>query len=651
MEDSSGDLLMEERDELMVPFAHTDEDPTFRTAHFLKPTLGSIQTHSAAFPLLSNISSPESDRRSKNVIFPGWRGTQEGWEEWVDELSPLYGDTWKKAGIFDAILASTYQPRRTKFQTQFIMKLVEKWCPETNTFMFSWGEATITLEDIMVLGGFPVLGQLVLTPVESEEMLALEEQLRKIHTRISHEKGQCARESAWLEHFKGGEDKTLEHEAFLVLWLSRYVFPGNHNIIAKDLFLIAINLSRGILIALGPAVLASIYSDLGLFKKFLQPLSNLGTGECASKNTQLSLCSPLRLVQIWAWERFPTLCPKPNLILLGKTRSARWFEVNKWVAPNDIQKALDSAKDDFLWRPYAPTLTNWNPKKLYQEHEQYIIVTPNIDSEVETLVRCWRTSELVGFDCKEQYLPHRVGMQFGFDQDVPGFVERWNGHTDEFAWNHYNRPIRDEKLYIPARLFEADVTQRYLELWRAHQLKLRNGIGAGNDALPHDVMQQASADVLKDDDMIAEKQSDVESLSSSQKNNIPTLVNNKLFPLQKDDPIVEKQAGKDIPSSSVENDDENAEAVPEKEENTNGDDPKLTQEIHETFGTFAAGKEESLTEVAEICGENGKKFPNRLVMLRNELEIRNIRIGRLEKIVGQLKKEKCKNSILEDQRK
>jgi hypothetical protein len=30
-----------------------------------------------------------------------------------------------------------------------------------------------------------------------------------------------------------------------------------------------------------------------------------------------------------------------------------------------------------------------------------------------------RVSELVGFDAIEQYLPHRVAMQFGMDHDVP----------------------------------------------------------------------------------------------------------------------------------------------------------------------------------------------------------------------------------------
>jgi hypothetical protein len=35
--------------------------------------------------------------------------------------------------------------------------VVEKWCSETNTFVFPFGEATITLEDVIVLGGYSLV--------------------------------------------------------------------------------------------------------------------------------------------------------------------------------------------------------------------------------------------------------------------------------------------------------------------------------------------------------------------------------------------------------------------------------------------------------------------------------------------------------------
>lgn len=42
-----------------------------------------------------------------------------------------------------------------------ITALVERWRPETNTFHFTFGEMTVTLEDVYMLMGLPVIGEAV----------------------------------------------------------------------------------------------------------------------------------------------------------------------------------------------------------------------------------------------------------------------------------------------------------------------------------------------------------------------------------------------------------------------------------------------------------------------------------------------------------
>jgi hypothetical protein len=64
-------------------------------------------------------------------------------------------------------------------------------------------------------------------------------------------------------------------------------------------------------------------------------------------------------------------------------------------------------------------------------------------------------------------------MQFGMDQDVPSYVPRFN-KSKSIAWKNYCRPISDEKLYFPPRLFEADVTARYAKWWRKSVLDCNN---------------------------------------------------------------------------------------------------------------------------------------------------------------------------------
>ncbi|PRQ31718.1 putative aminotransferase-like, plant mobile domain-containing protein [Rosa chinensis] len=59
----------------------------------------------------------------------------------------------------------------------------------------------------------------------------------------------------WTKKFmKNGSE--LKHEAFLVFWLSRYVFHISLNAVNKAVFSIAIRLARGIRVALASVILA-----------------------------------------------------------------------------------------------------------------------------------------------------------------------------------------------------------------------------------------------------------------------------------------------------------------------------------------------------------------------------------------------------------
>ncbi|CAN8288346.1 unnamed protein product [Cochlearia groenlandica] len=170
--------LTEEREEDMV----SEKGHTFTKTHFLKPFLTSINdSNVASLPRLQqrlsvSSSSTELKRLSTRESFTGFRKAESSFLDWLVKMEALHEPTWKKAGIFEAIKASAYNITRDH---SLILSIAEKWCPETKSFVFPWGEATITLEDVMVLLGFSVLGSNVFDPLDSLEMKDDVEKLEK----------------------------------------------------------------------------------------------------------------------------------------------------------------------------------------------------------------------------------------------------------------------------------------------------------------------------------------------------------------------------------------------------------------------------------------------------------------------------------------
>ncbi|KAJ8747535.1 hypothetical protein K2173_014387 [Erythroxylum novogranatense] len=450
--------IIESRQELMIPRSG-DGAPTSRTAHFLTPSINSGGGSISKLPAIFEVAKRKLKLR---VSYSGWSWPTKRWKTWVTKMAPLHATTWKKAGIYEAILNSMYTIVR---DDNLIIELAERWCPETNSFIFPWGEATVTLEDVMITG-YSVLGVPVFHSIENKELRRIELELKEAKKEVVKSTHRKASQSLWMQKFMDSGSE-IEHEAFLAYWLSRFVLPFSSQIVSCHVFPIAICLARGTRVALAPAVLASIYRDLSLLKQNLFSLCTLETNE-SEKETRSNvivhkITSPFQLVQVWSWERFLELRPKRKLIQNGKPRSARWDNSRSRV--KNARLALDSAKDRFVWRPYAKRVPNWTFPMFYADKETWLSEDSELDGELLSFIQCLKVSELVGLDCIEQYLPHRVAMQFGFDQDVPGEVAPYNT-SPEISWGYYNRPMIHDKFYIPSRLSAGEVTIQYLEWWQ-----------------------------------------------------------------------------------------------------------------------------------------------------------------------------------------
>ncbi|GMN51540.1 hypothetical protein TIFTF001_020695 [Ficus carica] len=425
MEDPTDtDSIVETRQELIV--SPTEQD--LRPAHFLKPTAPTASIEEPPPPFSNSFTSKSRASKPRNsppeVSFHGWLFPSENWKNWVEKMARKHRQTWEKAGIYEAIMGSTNKINK---YPELVLELAKTWCPQTSSFAFRFAEATITLEDIMLCGGYSVLGRPVFDPpeaflsrFEAEETREKEEKLNQERLLFVRSKGRKATQHAWMKRFMERESE-VEHEAFLTLWLLR--------------------LARGTRIALAPVVLASIYRDLSYLKRKLFCSNDSEDGE---EEEEIVVWAPFQLVLVWIWERFMLLQPERNLVEVGETTSTR--------------------------------LAQWH-KVLKLESKD--IKNEGLDEELESFARCLRPSELVGIDPPGHfvvpYLPHRVARQFGLDQDVPGSVIRCN-QSHIVAWRSYDKPVNCEKLYIPSRFFISGVSARYFEWWNDSKPSDQDGV-------------------------------------------------------------------------------------------------------------------------------------------------------------------------------
>ncbi|GAB2227543.1 hypothetical protein Droror1_Dr00009365 [Drosera rotundifolia] len=392
---------------------------------------------------------PPFHHRFKSCL-TGWRGPQPGWTRWLRRLLVPYATIWMEAGILDGILASLH---RISPCPSLVLGLAEHWCPRTNTFLFPWGEATVTLEDVMVLTGVPVVGDEV-KKLEEEKEKGLVEELRRVRRELCRGSGKKAKHGAWMKHFMDRDDEDeVQHVAFLALWLSRFVLCDSHlKGVVDNVFLIAVQLSRGRRVALGQTVLARMYGSLGTLAR---------KGRSPSLGNVVKVSGPFWLVQVWACERLPLVrSAEIKPLWKGYPRLARWDRVRLKGSLSFVRTVIMSG-EGFRWRPYAVDVENWRHLAFYGDHEQF--VSPNklggSDEELKSFHVFLRCCELIEFHCRVSYRPNRVAMQFGYDQDIPGE-----------PLTSYDSSRDTDVFYVPCRTFEPCISERYRKWWEGSMI-------------------------------------------------------------------------------------------------------------------------------------------------------------------------------------
>lgn len=209
-----------------------------------------------------------------------------GMRDWP--LEPLVCRKLIEFGLY-----GVYKVAFIQLDYALITALVERWRPETHTFHLPAGEISVTLQDVNILLGLRVDGPAVTGSTKNnwadlcEDLLGLRPGPGDLHgSHVS---------LAWLrDNFRNlpadPDDETLKchTRAFILALMSGFLYgdKSKHDVALTFLPLLR-DFDEVAKLSWGSATLALLYREL-----------------CrASKRTVSTICGPLVLLQLWAWER------------------------------------------------------------------------------------------------------------------------------------------------------------------------------------------------------------------------------------------------------------------------------------------------------------------------------------------------------------
>ncbi|KAL8092638.1 hypothetical protein AgCh_034778 [Apium graveolens] len=243
-----------------------------------------------------------------------------------------------------------------------ISALVERWQPETHTFHLPMGEVTITLQDVGVLLGLHVDGDAVISDVIPGPDMSWRSYVAELFGRDLDPKRDMNESRVRLSFITSCAPARLPHDAsandirfqvlcYLVHLFGGVLFTDHSGGLFHPMFLHFIrDLDRCGDYAWAAAVLAYLYREL-----------------CkTSKKDVDEVAGCLLLLQLWAWERLPTLAPiRTSSILfdarfwegqVAAPRGLRWLHGHSYTstggrALSSIRTLLDGlGPSQFIWR-------------------------------------------------------------------------------------------------------------------------------------------------------------------------------------------------------------------------------------------------------------------------------------------------------------
>ncbi|KAH1220889.1 Serine/threonine-protein phosphatase 7 long form [Glycine max] len=270
--------------------------------------------------------------------------TYQGEEEIPEQIFPFL----RQSGFY-WIMKMGY----LKINVSLISDLIERWRPETHTFHMRCGECTNTLQDVSVLLGIRVDGLPLIGPTNLD-WADLCEELLGVRPQEGEIKGSVVKLS-WLAHYFtqiNNDDDEEQVRRFARAWILRFI--GGVLFVDKSSNKVSLRYLQFLrdfedcgTYAWGAAVLRFLYREM-----------------CSATDYKTkSIGGMCILLEMWAWERCPTLLQRG---LLPKINGFRWLRRgNQHIGNDDVRVfrcKLDIMKrHEFVWGPYTATVISLLP--------------------------------------------------------------------------------------------------------------------------------------------------------------------------------------------------------------------------------------------------------------------------------------------------
>ncbi|XP_062118261.1 uncharacterized protein LOC133831870 [Humulus lupulus] len=366
--------------------------------------------------------------------------------EWTETILRLHRGTLTDTGIYGAIAVSRFP---FLIENNIWRAFTELWGPLANTFHHSSGEMGISLYDLKVIGGLPILGipyegfiPLNAKLMQGPMRIPIVVELLRTHAQIcDHLNSTKVTWKQWVEYFYRGQKvfegikgastskpskKTLKRKdakqidvrslplsaskecilaAFISFWLSRFVFPYQGYDARPETFHMASLMAQGVRVSLAPSVLGCIYHDLNIAATHVQ-----GQGQSFL---------PIHYVLGWLVEHFRDLYS-------NWSSSIDLPFLSKYVGVPAENQSLNAARrilreeDYVIHRPYSfPAEEDFDCMDNEDLSEDRFEMLVSMHSSMLP-VRVGKELYV------EPYFPNRFSRQFGFDQGVPSNELRYS---------------------------------------------------------------------------------------------------------------------------------------------------------------------------------------------------------------------------------